>query len=191
MAKEFDIQALNTTIIGVVEETFGRLLKVKFTSEPVAVQREIVEYNSRMRVFPMEKFNGPVYVSVINFYLSTPDLNAGKAIGTFVFFVKEDVADKLLKAFGVRLGESDNEDLLMDNCGEFCNILAGSIKNELANLGYVDLTLSAPSKYKSSIPEGVQFDYNLYQKQDISFSFWNQKCIAIEACMGQVPLKGK
>ncbi len=191
MVKEFDKQVLYTTIMGVVESTFDKMCHVKFGAEPIVVEKDILEYNSRMRVFPMEKFNGPAYVASINYYLSQKDLENENAIGTFVLFVKEDVAEKLLRAFGYGSRDAENESLLFDNCGEFCNVLAGNVKNELVGLNYADLTMSAPSKYKNAVPEGVQFDYSLFKKQEVTFTFWGQKCIVVEACMGWVPQKAR
>ena len=75
--------------------------------------------------------------------------------------------------------------------GELCNIIAGNLKNHLMKEGYADLTLSSPFTYKNVVPGGVQFDYSLFTKQEIIFNFWNQKCIAVEVCLGRVPQKGK
>ena len=191
MAKVFDKQVLNTTIMGVVQETFKKMLHVESAVEPVVVEKDIIESDGRMRVFPMEKFNGPAYVAFVNFFSTEKDVSDNIPAGTFVLFVKEDVAEKLLKAFGLPSSSAEDEEILMDNVGEFCNILVGNVKTDLVELGFVDFFMSAPYKYKNSIPEGVPFDYSLYQKQEISFTFWNQKCIVIEVCMGYIPQERK
>lgn len=191
MPKEFDQQVLYTTVMGIVENVFNEMLHVKFSAEPVATEKDIIEFDSRMRLFPMEKFNGPCFVSVINFYLSQKDLSDERAIGTFIFFIKEDFTERLLRAFNRSIKDAEHEDILLDIVGEMSNILAGNVKNELAALGYIDLTMSAPFKYKNHVPEGAQFDYNLFKKHEIVFSFWGHKCIVVEVCMGQLPLKGK
>ncbi|MBF0594880.1 MAG: chemotaxis protein CheX [Candidatus Omnitrophica bacterium] len=189
MAKEFDKQVLSTTIIRVVEDTFKKMLRIEPTASPVAAEKDIIEFDGRMRVFPMEKFNGPVYVAFTNFYLSDNDLKNDQALGTFVLFVKEEVVEKLFKAFGRSSKDAEDEENLMDIVGEFCNILSGNFKNELVALGYKDLLMSTPFKSRNSVPDGVAFDYELFQKQEFSFTFWNQKCIVVEACIGDVPLK--
>lgn len=189
MPKEFDHQLLNTTIIRVVTEAFKKLLRIDPGSAPVAVERDIIEFDSHMRVFPMEKFNGPVIVTFVNFFLNQKDLDDNAAVGAFVLFVKEELAEKLLKAFDRPLTDGDSEDVLMDNAADFCALLAGNLKNELAASGCADLLMSAPFKYKNSVPEGVPFDYELHHKQEITFSYWNQKSVVIEACMGYVPQK--
>ena len=86
MAKEFDVQVLNATITGAVLDSFKKMLHVEPQGQPVVVEKEIIEYDSRMRVFPLEKFNGPAYVSFVNYYLSGKDLQTNNAVGAFIFF---------------------------------------------------------------------------------------------------------
>lgn len=191
MANEFDDQVLSKAIITVVQETFRKTLHAEMQGDPVVLERDIIEYESRMRVFPMEKFNGPVYVACVNFYLSQKHLESQDTVGTFLFFVKEDMAEKLLKAFGLSSRDAEDEEVLMNKLGEFSSILAGNLKNEFMTLGYADLVIADPIKAKNSIPDGVPFDYSLYRKQEVTFKFWNQRCIVIEACLGSVPRSGK
>ncbi|MBF0485662.1 MAG: chemotaxis protein CheX [Candidatus Omnitrophica bacterium] len=191
MPKEFDKQVLNTTIIGVVSDTFEQMCRVKYGAEPVVTEKEIIESDSRMRVFPMEKFNGPAYATAINYYLSQKDKDDGHVVGTLILFIKEDQAEKLLRAFNRSIKDSENEEVMLDICGEMCNIIAGKVKNGLTSRGYADLFLSAPIKKKNTVPEGLPFDYSLYTKQEIVFTFWGQKCIVVEACLGSIPQTAK
>ena len=191
MAKPFDTQFLNKTVISVVKDTFQEMCHVDFSAEPVVTERDIIEYGGRMRFSPMEKFNGPTYAGVVTYYFSQKDLNAGLAVGTFALFVKEEFVEKIAKAFGHAKVDLDNEDLLMENIGEFCRILTENIKKEFQSNGYSDLVISTPLKYKNVVPEGAQFDYNLFKKQELVFSFWNEQCIVVEACMGSVPKKSQ
>ena len=106
MAKQIDSEILNKMIIEVVDDTFKQMCKVSFTADPVAVEKEIIEYDGNMRLFPMEKFNGPAFIAVINYYLSQENLKAKQAVGTFVLIVKEDIAEKLFRAFGRPMSEA-------------------------------------------------------------------------------------
>lgn len=189
MPKDLDKQVLSTMAMEVVKDTFKKMLQVEFSAPPFAVEKNIIEYKSRMRVSPMEKFNAPAYVSYVNFYLSQKDLQAETAVGTFILCVKDVVVEKLSKAFKLSSKDAENENLQMDNVAEFCNILAGNVSNELTKLGYANLFMSAPYKGMNAIPEGVPFDYALYSKQEISFFFWNEKCMVVELCIGRVPLR--
>jgi hypothetical protein len=191
MADFFDTQVLSTSIVNVVKDTFDKMAHVKMTAEPVIAERDIIEYDGNMRLFPMEKFNGPCFISYVNFYLSPTDLTAHRrAVGTFVVYIKEDIIEKVLKAFGRSIKDAEHEEVVLSICGELCNLLAGNLKNDLAQAKYVDFFISEPSNFKNHVSAGAPFDYNLYTKQECIFSFWGQKCIVIEACIGRIPSKG-
>ncbi|MBF0331252.1 MAG: chemotaxis protein CheX [Candidatus Omnitrophica bacterium] len=191
MAQLFDNQVLNTTIMGVVDETFKQMCHVNFSAEPVVTERDIIEYEGRMRVFPMEKFNCPAYVGIVNYYLSQTDMKDKMAVGMFSLFVKEDMLEKFFRAFDRPMSEAEDEAVCLDVIGEMTNILAGNVKNQLRELEYADLFISAPFKYKNVVPEGAQFDYSLFKKQEIIFTLWKEKCVAVEACMGYVAQRKK
>ncbi len=187
MADGFDNKFLTRTIIDVVEDTFDKLLHVTPASGAVANEKNIIEFGGRMRLFPMEKFNGPAYVSIVNFYRTSKDMADHFAAGTFVLFVKEDAAEKLVKAFGRSSKEAEDETAVMGICAELCGILSGNLKNAMVKHGYPELVVGEPLKYKNSIPEGAQFDYDLFKKQEIIFSYWKDKSVIVEACIGNIP----
>jgi hypothetical protein len=191
MAKKPDDQSVNTAIISIVDDTFEQLYHAVRSVEPVIVEKNIIEYDGRMRLFPMEKFNAPAYVAVINYHLSQKKLEAVDSVGTFVLYVKEDVVDKLFKAFGYSAAEAEDEVKCMDVVGQLGDILAGNLKNKLLTMDCAELVISPPYKYKNAVPAGVPFDYSLFKKQEISFSFWKEKCVVIEACLGNIAAKGR
>jgi len=191
MAKPFDIHILNNTAISAVNEVFKELCHADPTAEPVITEKEIIEYDSRMRVMPMEKFNGLAYAGVINYYLSQKDLDTGLAVGTFIFIIKEEYAEKLIRAMGRVKVDMDNEDAVRESLGEFGKALAQKIKDAVVSNSYADLLISTPLIYKNVVPEGAQFDYNLYKKQELIFSFWNKQCVVVEVCMGNVPQRAR
>src|SRR3990172_6447999 len=163
--KGFDKQAIATTLIGCVQEIFTKTCHLTFSKEPEYVEREIIEYNSRMRIFGLEKFNGPCYIAVVNFYLNKREYEAKNVQGVMVLYILEEIIEKLMKALnfeGVGSNEEDVESIL-NGCGEFCNMIAGQFKNALPALGYSDLVISAPSKYVNDIPDGVEFHYGEYK----------------------------
>ena len=191
MAKEFNQEVLNKAIISIVEDTFQKLYRAKFSEDPVVMERDIIEFDGRLSVDPMEKFNTVAHAAAINYFLSQKDLDEEVAVGAIILIIKEDVMDKFSRAMGHSSKDSDDDQVMKDTCGEMLNVLAGNLKGELSRLGYAELFLSAPKKYKNTIRDGVLFDYSLYRKQEITFSFWNQKSVVIEVCMGAVPLRGK
>jgi len=191
MTKKPDDQALSSAVVSIVEDTFKQLCRAEFSADPVVVEKNIIEYDGRMRLFPMEKFNAPAYVAAVTYHLSQKQLEAVDPAGTFVLYVKEDMIEKLFKAFGRPVIEAEDEVKCLDMAGQFCSILAGNLKNQLAGLDLIDLFVSTPYTYKNAVPDGVPFDYSLFKKHEFSFSFWKEKCIVIEVCMGNIPAKGQ
>jgi hypothetical protein len=191
MAKKPDDQVVSTAVIGIVDDTFEQLYHAVPSVAPVVVERNIIEYDGRMRLFPMEKFNAPAYVAAFSYHLSQKQLEAVDPAGTFILYVKEEMVDKLFKAFGHSVGEAEDEGTCLDVVGQLGAVLAGNLKNKLLSMDCVELVVSPPYTYKNAVPEGVPFDYSLFKKQEISFSFWKEKCIVIEVCLGNISAKGR
>lgn len=189
MPKEFDARTLTKMVSEVVLETFKEMCRVESGAEPVMAERDIIEFDSLMRVFPMDKFNGPAYVVSINYGLSDKDIEAGHVVGTFLLFVKEEQAEKIARAFGLTSRDMEHEDTILDKVGEMATIIAGKVKEEIAASGHPDLRMSPAVKYKNAIPQGVPFCYDLYKKQELIFTFWKEKCVAVEICLTQLPRK--
>lgn len=187
--EQFDPQVIATTIMGVVQDTFEKMCHASFSKPPEFVEKKIIEYNSKMRVFGLEKFNGPCYASVINFYVNLHYQEKKETCGTFVLYVEEDIALRMLKELGYTGFNEEDEDLIKDSCGEFGNVIAGNFKNELKEIGYSDLIISAPTTYKNDIPDGVDFPYSQDKLCEIGFYLWKEKAIVIDMTMAAVPTK--
>ena len=153
------------------------LEKQLVSKDPETFQKEIIEYESRMRVFGLEKFNGPCYLSVVNYYLTQGDLDAHKSCGTFILYLEEESTGKLLKSLGYSGFTDEDEDIVMDKCSEFCKILAENFKNELVPLGFRDLVISAPTKHKNDVYEGVEFPYSEYGMHEAHFYLLKKKTV--------------
>lgn len=186
--KQFDLQVMATTLMGCVEDTFGKTYNIFFSKDPECAERNIIEYQSRMRTFGLEKFNSPCYVSAINFYLSPKHLVKKDSIGVLILYLKEEHASKVLKAMGFT-AKDDDEAMLLDCIGELTNIIAGQFKNELVALQYEDLTISAPTTAKNDIAEGVLFRYSEQVYHELSFFLWNEKSLVISVSLA--PIKHK
>jgi hypothetical protein len=189
MTNPFDTQFLNNSIVAVVKDVFLQLCHVEPLTEPAILERDIIEYDGRMRLSPMEKFNGPAYAAAAVYYLTEKDRKDNVPVGNFVLFVKGEFVEKILKAQGQAKADIDNDELVLENVGKFCEVLSQNFLKELESNGYPGLLQSPVLNYKNVVPEGVPFDYNLFKKQEIIFSYWSEHSIVIEACMGHVPRK--
>ncbi|MCA9407140.1 MAG: hypothetical protein KC733_00480 [Candidatus Omnitrophica bacterium] len=184
--EKFDPQVLATTMMGGVKSIFEKMSTLTFSQDPEFKEREIIEYDSRWRVFGLEKFNSACYVAVINFYRSTADQELHKACGAFVLYIEEGNAAKLLKALGYPDVDDEDLSIMFDIVGELCNVLAGQFKNDLLGLGFPDLVMSAPQKYRNDVPDGVEFEYEQTTYYELSFFLWKEKVFVIDATLGSL-----
>jgi hypothetical protein len=189
MAKIFDPQIVNPIITGIIEEMVtskGSLFPTKPFDLAV---KPIEEYEGRMRVNATDKFDVSVYIAAINFYLNQADMQAHRARGALLFYMNTDVADKIFKAAAYQVPYDEDDESMMVLCGSLCKSIADSFKDRLAMAGYASLEVSTPSVYKNSIPEGVEFNKEQDEKQELSFYFLKQKALAIDWTMASIPKK--
>ncbi len=183
-----DPQVLINTLKNIVEETLGSMAGIMPTEPTRSEDLDIIEYNGRMRCDGIEKFKSPSYVSVVNFYLSTQDLeNHKKAKGALVVYVEFENAGKLYKNLGIPIPEDEDDGSMMNACGEFCQKLGAGFKGEITKQGYMDLVMSVPHNYKNSILEGVEFSPDQIIKHELSLFYWKRKAIVVEITMGSIP----
>ena len=192
MAKSFDFQVMSTTMLGAVNENFKKFMKDEFSSPP-AVKTIPVFLNDfgRMEASGLRKFHGRSYISVIYFYLSEKHFAKNDICGSVVLYLREGVAYPLIKAMGyVGANEKITEEGLADMGGELCNMLVGTFKNDISNLGYKDIFMSAPEKYIDLVPDGVRlFDKGQKVYQEFSFFLWDVRAIVVDLVMADVPRK--
>ena len=182
-AQKFDAKIISAACVRAVEYALKQLSSLSFTSEPAFVQREIIEYDSRMRVFGMEIFNGPCYISTVNYYFSETDAKGHNACGAFVLYLEESAAARLFKSLGFKNYNEDDDVKMMATAGELCQTLAEAFKKELSGLGYQDLIIGQPLNYHNFVPDGVEFSYDQYVKCETSFTLWRQKVLVVDVTL--------
>jgi hypothetical protein len=186
MAKGFDSTILTKMFLSTAEETFGRISKVAPSDPPTAKLQHLIEYQGRMSVTAMEKFNGPTYISGVSFYLSSQDKDKHRAVGAMALYIEASNAEKLLKAFGYSVGDDEEDEEVLNACGKVCVVLAEGLKKELAKLKYPDLILSVPVSEKNSLADGIESGANQMEKQEISFFFWKKKVLVVDLVLSSL-----
>jgi len=182
-SKTSDQQVLATALMKCVEETFTSKGNLAFSNTPEFKARNIIEYDSKMQVSGLEKFNDPAYVAAVNFYLTEELQKKRDTCGAIIAFVEEDSSSRLLKALGYSGFKDEDEDLIMDKCGEFCSFLAEKFKEELGKSGFKSFLLSAPVKGKNNVPGGIDFPYHQYTYHEASFYVWKKKIFVVDVVM--------
>jgi hypothetical protein len=181
--QESDPQGIAATLMRVVGDIIKNTCHLELTKDPEFVERDIIEYQSRMRISSLEKFNGPCFVSSISFYLTEEHLEQHDACGTMVLYLEEELAGKILKTLEAQSFDEEDSEMVSDRCGKLCSLIADNFKNELSKMGHKDLRLSELINGINDIPQGVEFPYNQYKFYETHFDLWKKKAIVVDAVM--------
>jgi len=180
----FDPEIIKKILTNATTDALGTMCNITFSQDPEFAVREIIEYESKMRTFGLEKFNGPCYLASINFYENKVRFKAKDASGVLVTYIEESCASDIVKGLGAGTGlgvDEDDIETILDTVGEICNVIAGEIKTEMVNqLGYATpAIISAPIKSKNDIAEGVDFAYNEQCYYEAFFFIKKTKSVAL------------
>jgi hypothetical protein len=166
-----------------VRKIFREKAAVRFSKEPIIEKKPITHFMKRMRVDPMEKFNGPTVVSVIYFYKDVDQMNRNKTCGVLMTYIEIAHIASVLKLLDYPEIDDDEEEQVEDACGAICNIIGGYFKNELLSLGYPPLEMSSFESYINSVVNGVDYPLKSINKYEINYEIGGQKKIVTEMVM--------
>jgi hypothetical protein len=189
MAKSLDPQIVNPILTRFIEDLISSKGGLPSTKPFEIVAKHIDEYEDRMRVKASDKFDVAVYIAAINFYLNKADMQAHRARGTMICYMDLEVADKLFKAVGLKVPYDEDDESMMDLCGNLTQTIATGLTDGLAAAGFSTLEISAPSVYKNNISEGVEFSKDQDEKQEISFYYLKHKALVIDWTLAPIPKK--
>ena len=181
--KQLDLKQISEALTVCITQVLEGMSSLTFSQDPDFAQKDIIEYESRFRTSGLSKFNGPCFVTAINYYTSDQAKQQHDTIGALVFYLEYDGAAKILKGLGIKDFIEDDEDNVLDKCGELCKIIAEKFKGEAKKLGYQNLVLSDPLKGKNEINEGIEFDFNEDKYIQGNFYISKQKAFAIDVTL--------
>ena len=147
MAEKLDFQVLATTLMGAVNESVEGFLKVKPDKDPSIVTKELYA-DDKLDICTYGEFVDGSYISVIYFYRSEGDRSANRFCGMLIVYVSTSAINYVVRAFGYRNAKEAGDDIVADAAAELCNNIAGIFKKDLKGLGYSELEISTPYKYK-------------------------------------------
>ena len=180
MTKISYLEELAGTLKEVIQKNLTKTGKITFSEEPKIIKKDIIEYDHRMRVSGLEKFNAPAYVAGISYYRSPKDQEEHNACGAIVLYVEEQYVEILLKALGQTGIDDENEEMLSKKCGEFCSIVGEEFTTAVSGQGYNDLVAAVPISFRNTIQDGIDFSYTQYEKYEISFLIKAKKIMVAE-----------
>ncbi len=184
--KEDNLRAMAIVLAGAVRKVFEKR-GVKFTSRPILERKPVVEFMKRMRVFGMEKFPSPTYISTINFFISKKEMDKKEALGVIALYIEQDFMARLIKLLNYPQIDEDDEEQVKDAGGAICNLIGGQFKTDLSLMGFWELEMSHFSSYRNSAAMGVPFYHKVLEKFELSFYLKGEKRLVMEISMGPIP----
>ena len=179
-----DPQVITKACIGVVEAALSKATNLSFSSPPTFVEKQIIEYDSRMRVFGLEIFEGGCYICPINFYLNEQDMKSDRPCGAFILYIGEANVGRLLIGLGHKKVDDDDPEAVLNVFADFCKSLADSFQKEMTKHGSPALILPATAqKFQNYVHDGINFHYDEYSKYEVSFYLWKEKVMVIDITM--------
>jgi hypothetical protein len=185
MAKGFDPAILTKAALAAAQDVFNRIAKTPPSDPPTTKSQNIIEYQGRMSISAMEKFNGPTYIAGVSFYLTPQDKDKHKAVGAIAVYVEALSAEKLLKTFGFTIGEDEEEEEALSACGKLCGILAEALIKELKKVGCPDLIAGTPASEKNSLADGIESGSSS-EKHEIGFFFWKKRVLVLDVVLSSI-----
>ena len=184
MGKTSYLEDLATKLKALIVKTLTQTGKINLTEDPTIQKKDIIEYDRRMRVSGLEKFNGPGFTGGISFYRSAKEKEERKGAGALAIFVEEEFSENLLKALGHSGLDDESDEGLAAKCAQYCKQLAEQFRQEIATQGYRDLVLSEPLGGRNTIAQGLDFSFDQYDKYEINLTIKGKKVLVAELTMG-------
>lgn len=191
--KTLDFQVVATTMMGVVSDTMKTMCSQRFSDSPTFTTKYILDNgHGRMEIKASSKsFFSGCCVSFVNYYLSTQHQERNKPCGTVVLYVRNECLVKLFQAMGFPITDDKDLNMITDVSAEFCNIIGGGFKNAIANLGFLNLVMSAPQTAFNQYDKGVDYSEAQVQFHELSFYFWEVKAFVVDVTMAPIPMVKK
>lgn len=162
----------------IVRQTLEQKAEVEFDQDEAFEEKDIIEYNGRITVSGMNKFNKPCLVSSVSFY---PDENAQKkqkANAAMILYLEPDFMPKVFKKLSYKDFNSDEDEHIFANCKELNKLLAEAFLSYLkSSKNYI---MGEPLAGHNTIAQGVEFPYKEYQYMEIKFFPWNKPHFLID-----------
>ncbi len=99
-------------------------------------------------------------------------------------YLKQAGVAHVLRALGYNPKEAMNDDALInDLAGELSNNIAGVFKKDLNGLGYSELEISVPYKFRGVVAEGVHFPKKLKEYYELTAYAWKMEPFVVDVIL--------
>ncbi|MBF0217481.1 MAG: hypothetical protein HQL30_10860 [Candidatus Omnitrophica bacterium] len=178
-------------LMNALEETIVGLCKRKLEAGAEASRCEIITWYRKMKLFVLEKFHKPTYVSVVNLYKSEREKASGSPFGIVITYVDKGTASSILNM--MRLLPSTESMQVVDKesmrgfavkgCGDLARSIAERVVAEMKGLGHEGLVMSDPENITE--PKNVLLPYNenVTEKYEFLFPVREKESVYVDIVM--------
>jgi len=163
-----------------VKKIFYEKSATVFSDEPRIMIKPVVHYAQRMRIDAMEKYNAPSVFSVIQLGVNEEALGRQEYQMTVIIYLERKFLPEFLRLLQYPYIDSDDDLEAKDGCGAVVNLIVGQYKNEMAILGYKDLTMSHFESFINTAVDGVGIPKGVFDKYEIDFEIEEANRLVIE-----------
>lgn len=178
-----DLYPLSLILISAMTKMLEAKGQIYLSSEPKISEKPIVQFQRRMRIDGLEKFNARTAMASINFYKDNEDMEHGKALGAIIVYIPTEYLSRLMWMLDYDRIDEDEEDVAMAACGTVANLIGGHFVKELSAHGYIFLQMSHFEGFINSCLNGINFFFEEDYKHEIEFYIKGEKQIVVELSM--------
>ena len=171
---------LALALCSAIKKIFFEKSETTFSSEPRLEKKFITEFERKMRVDAMEKFNTITVFSTVEFASNEENLQRQEFMLTLVVYLEQNFLPDFLRLLQYPYIDFEDEVEVKDGCGTLANLIAGQYKREMAKLGYRDLMMSPFESHINTAPNGVGIPRGLTEKFELSFDVDGTKRLVVE-----------
>jgi hypothetical protein len=178
-------------LMNAMEETIVGLCKRKLEAPAEASRCEIITWYRKIKLFVLEKFHRPTYVSVVNLYKDEKDKASGQPFGSIIIYVEKSTASSILNM--MRLLPSTESMQVVDKesmrgfavkgCGDLARAIAERVVVEMKGLGHAGLVMADPENITE--PKNVLLPYNenVAEKYEFLFPVREKESVYVDIVM--------
>ena len=129
--------------------------------------------------------------AAVGLYSSKGDMQAHRPKGGHDHSIwTPRVADKLFKAAGLQVPYDEDDESMMELCGNLCESIANTLKDGLSAKGFAALEVSPPTVYKiHHLRRGLNSAKTRTRSRNFLFFFLKHKALVIEWTLAPHPSK--
>lgn len=142
-----DYQVIATNLMGAMNKSVTGFLKVTPDKDPT-IETKPLYAGDKLNISTYAEFIDGSYGAVIYLHHHARDKGTNRFCGMFILYVSSSAVNNVVKVFGFKNAQEAGDEKVSDGVAELCNNIAGVFKQGLSGVGYPELEISTPLKFR-------------------------------------------